>query len=433
MIRRVLVSLAALAVGAVALDPIGEVLFYGLEGFPVSADASGVLRILSATGSVALLAVGAAAGCRVPGRAGGWPTVAAGLVVAGLLTAYAPLDGSSALFGELHPLIRPVAALVGGVVIGATLAAVLPATPAGGDPWPVAAFAAGIVAGLPLVLRLPPDFPELRTLGWAEVIALGLAVVAAVATRTAQEPETPRIRAVTLVAVFGAIVGAAFHMEYVGRATESSPAAVVAVVLLLTVLVWVLISRVLVRWSGSVAGPDAARFALTCAGAAAALFSASGRNHGIGWGSDWLPLIGLLAAAAGAWLTRRRPAIPWDAAGIGAAALIALVITTVRTENSSFLIAGMPVAAFALGSALARTAVAGALCGLVTLLITAPVLIGTFSQLQNLLFDDNEDQSGWFREAVLLTPLWLTGLLTAAYLARRPRPTSPAPEPLPVG
>jgi hypothetical protein len=432
MIRRVLVSLAALAVGAVALGPVGEVLFYGLEGFPVGADATGVVRILSATGAIVLLAVGAALACRLRGWARGWPTVAAGLVVAGALAAYAPLDEASA-FGELHPLIRPIAALVGGIVIGGTVAAVMPATPADGDPWPAAAFAVGVVAGLPLVYRLPPDFPELRTVGWAEVIALGLAIVAAVVTRTAQESESPGIGAVTLVALFGAIVAAAFHMEYVGRATESAPAAVIVVVLVLTVLVWVLMSRVLVRWSGTQAGPDAARFALTCAGAAAALFAASGRNQGLGWGWGWLPLLGIAAAAAGALLTRRRPAIPWDAAGIGAAALVALLLVTVQTENSNYLVAGMPVAAFALGAALARTTVAGALCGLVTLLLTVPVLIGTISPLQHLLFGDSEADPGWLGRAALYAPLWLTGLLTAAYLARRRRLASPAQEPLPVG
>ncbi|HEV7707676.1 MAG TPA: hypothetical protein VGP16_05735 [Asanoa sp.] len=427
-----LVSLAALAVGAVAFGPVGEVLFYGLEGFPVGADATGVVRILSATGAIVLLAVGAAVACRVRGRARGWPTVAAGLVVAGALAAYAPLDEASA-FGELHPLIRPIAALVGGMVIGGTVAAVLPATRAGGDPWPVAAFAAGVVVGLPLAYRLSPEFPELRTVGWAEVIALGLAIVAAVVTRTPQESESPGVGAVTLVALFGAIVAAAFHMEYVGRATEHAPVAVIVVVLLLTVLVWALMSRALVRWSGTLAGPDAARFALTCAGAAAALFAASGRNQGIGFGWGWLPLAGIVAAAAGALLTRHRPAIPWDAAGIGVAAVVALVNATVQMNNPNFLMAGMPVAAFALGAALARTAVAGALCGLVTLLITAPVLIGTLSPLQHLLFDETEVDPGWFRRAALYAPLWLTGLLTAAYLARRRRLASPAQEPLPVG
>ncbi|HTF06901.1 MAG TPA: hypothetical protein VK659_01875 [Asanoa sp.] len=431
MIRRVLVSLAALAVGAVALGPIGEVLFYGLEGFPVGADATGVIRIFSATGAIVLLALGAAAGCRVRGRARGWPTVAAGLVVAGLLAAYAPLDEASA-FGELHPLIRPIAALVGGVVIGATLVAVQPATPAGGDPWPVAAFAAGAVAGVPLASRFSPDFPELRTVGWAEVIALGLAIVAAIATRSIQESESPGFGAVTRVVVLGAVVGAAFHMEYVGRATERSPAAVIAVVLLMTAFVWFLLSRALVRWSGTVAGTDAARFALTCAGAAAALFASIGRNQAVVW-YDWLPLLGIVGAVAGVWLTRRRPAIPWDAAGIAGAALITLIIAAVPSENSTFPMIGMPVAAFALGAALARTALAGALCGLVTLLITAPVLIGTASPLQHLLFDDTEAQPGWFGRAALYAPLWLTGLLTAAYLARRRRLASPAQEPLPVG
>ena len=301
----------------------------------------------------------------VRGRARGWPSVAAGLVVAGVLAAYAPLDEASA-FGELHPLVRPIAALVGGIVIGGPWSAVLPASPGrtatrGRSPrsrpawwWPPTRLPAA--SGLPRATD--------RRLGRGDRI--GLAIVAAAVTRTAQESESPGIGAVTLVALFGAVVAAAFHMEYVGRSTESAPAAVIVVVLLLTLLVWLLLSRALVRWSGTVAGPDAARFALTCAGAAGALFAASGRNHGIDWGSGWLPLVGVVAAAAGVLLTRRRPVIPWDAAGFGAAAVVALVLATVEANISQLPDGRHAHAAFTLGAALARTAAAGAICGLLT-------------------------------------------------------------------
>jgi hypothetical protein len=346
--------------------------------------------------------------------------------VSGLLTAYAPTDPTN---GGTHPLIHPLAALVGGIMIGSVFVAVLPATPAGDDPWPVAAFAAGMTAGLPLVPRFLPDSADLRGLGWADVIAVVLAAAAAVATRATEPDEAPRVGTVTRVALLGAVVAAAFHLGYVARATESSPSVLIVVVLLLTALAWFLVSRALVRWSGTVAGPDAARFALTCAGAVATLLATSGRNHAVVW-HGWLPLLGVAGAGAGVWLTRHRPAIPWDAAGIAVAALFALVVTTVPSDSSAGLILALPFAAFAIGAALGRTAVAGVVCGLVTVLLTVPILFAGATQLNRLLFQDGGLDAGTLRLVVAFSPVWLTGLLTAAFLARRrlpePRPARPS-------
>ncbi|GAA1848495.1 hypothetical protein [Asanoa iriomotensis] len=427
MIRRAVVVLAALAAGTVVLTPVGEVLFYGLEGFPVGADAKGVIRILSAAGAILLLALGAAAGAQVTGRARGWPTAAAAMLAGGLLLAYAPLDPDSA-FGEAQPWIRPVVALLGGVALGAVIVAVLPARPGAGDPWPGAAFAAGAITGLPIGQTLLPQFPDLHhSLGWADLVALVLAVAAAfVAPRPETDPATPGLRAVTPIALLGTAVAAAFHMEYVGRATEASPTAVVVIVLALTLVLWATMTWLLVGWSGKLAGTDAARFALTCAGAAGPLFLASGRNMGLTWPGAWAPLLGIVAAVAGAWLTRQRTAVPWDAYGVAAAALIALVIGTATTDQSAILMLGVPVAAFTLGAALARTAAGGALCGLLVLVLTLPVLIGTIKQLDTLLMDETDAGPGFASRAALFSPIWLVGLLTAALLIR-PRRTAAAP------
>ncbi|MEV0714994.1 hypothetical protein [Asanoa sp. NPDC050611] len=425
MTRRIVAVLAALAVGAVLLRSLGEVLFYGLEGFPVEADAKGVIRILSATGAVLALLVGAVVGARVPGPARGWPLVAAGLVVAGLLSTYAPLDADSA-FNELHPLVRPIAALAGGVAIGAAAVAVLPGVAGEGDPWPVAALAAGIIAGIPATVFLPA-FPDPRYhLGWADVAAVVLAVAAAlVAPASTAGPARPAVRTFTLVALVGVLVSAGFHMEYVGRSTVDAPAAVVVLVLLLTIAVWVLLTGALARWSDRAAGPDAARFGLTVAGAGGVLFTASGRNLGIAWGGFWLPLLAVAAAVAGALLTRRRPAVPWDAYGVAAAAAVATVVVTTSVEHVGYVAVGAPVSAFALGAALARTSTAGALCGLLAAAVTLPVLVGTVTQLNRLVADDDSGDP-----ILLYAPIWLSALFTAALLARRRRTT---PAPLAVG
>ncbi|MDG4824270.1 hypothetical protein O7635_20660 [Asanoa sp. WMMD1127] len=427
MIRRVVASLAALAVGIVILGPVGEVLFYGLEGFPVGADAKGVIRILSASGAVLLLLIGAAVGARVTGPLRGWPLVAMGLLVAGALVAFAPLDVDSA-FGELHPLIRPVAALAGGIAIGAAAVAVLPSTPGGGDPWPIAAFSAGIVVGTPVALI--SEFASLRyTIGWADLASVVLAVAAAVvAPRPSTDPRTPGVGTIARIALLGVVVSAPFHMEYVRRAAEESPAGVVVLVLLLTMAVWVVLTGALVRWSGRTAGADAGRFALTIAGATAVLFTASGRNMGVAWGGTWVQLLGIVGAVAGVLLTRRRPDVPWDACGIAGSALVAVVVGTATIEPSGLVAAGVPLASFALGAALARTTAAGALLGLLTALLTLPVLIGVVTHLQQLLVDDPESSLGLVDRVVLYAPIWLVGLLTAALLARRPAPT-----PLTVG
>ncbi len=432
MIRRVLVSLAAFAVGLVALGPVGEVVFYGLEAFPVGADGKGALRIVSATGAIVLLLVGVAAGAAVRGRARGWPVVAVALLVGGLFAAYAPLDPDSA-FGELHPLVRPVAAIVGGIVLGGLAVAVLPASAAGGDPWPVAAFAAGAVVTITRVPEFLPSLPELRQLGWSDVVALLLATVAAIAVRPTGEPRAPGIAAVTKVALLGAVVGAAFHMEYVGRSTTSAPGAVVVLVLLLTLAVWVGLTWVLVGWSGRVAGADAARFALTCAGATGVLFTAGGGSLGTMYATDWIPLLGLAAAIAGVLLTRIRPAVPWDAAGLAVAAVVTLVSVAVETIVVPLSAVGMAAAAFTLGAALARTATAGAICGLLTVALTLPVLIGVVTQLNHLVTEEGDDQQGRLSVLVVYAPIWLIGLVTAALLARRPRPAATPAEPLAVG
>ncbi|SNT24908.1 hypothetical protein SAMN05421812_1048 [Asanoa hainanensis] len=433
MIRRVLVTLAAFAVGMVALGPAGEVLFYGLESFPAEADAKGVMRVVSATGAVVLLLVGAAAAAQVRGRARGWPLVAAGLLVGGLLATYAPLDAASAL-GELHPLVRLVAALVGGVVLGAAIVAVLPADPAGGDPWPIAAFTAGALVGLPLAPDLLPSLPELRRLDWADVAALVLAVVAAIVVRSAEGGRMPGLAAVSRIALLGALAGAAFHMQYVDRAMDGAPSAVAVLVLLLTLAVWVALTWWLVGWSGRVAGAEAARFALTCAGATGAMFVASGRNLNVVWAHDLVPLLGIAAAVAGVLLARHLPAVPWDAAGLAAVAVAALLIATAQTEIVALAIVGLAVAAFALGAALARTSSAGALCGLVTLVLTVPVLFSLLSQLGWLVADPRaETTPARFQLAVLYAPMWLVGLATAALLVWRARPARSAPTPLAVG
>ncbi|GIF78060.1 hypothetical protein [Asanoa siamensis] len=431
LVRRAVVTLAALVVGTVLLGPVGEVLFYGLEGFPVEADVKGFVRILSATGAVAVLLVGAAVGARVTGPARGWPLVAAGLLVTGLLTAFAPLDPDSA-FGELQPLIRPVAALAAGVAIGAALVAVLPAAPREGDPWPVAALAAGIVVGVPIGPMLLPAFPDPRyDLGWADVAAVLLAMLAALlAPRPAPEPGTPAVGRFGLVALAGAVLSAAFHMEYVGRAADNSPAIVVVLVLLLTIALWVAMAGALIRWSAGVAGAEAARFALTMAGAAGVLFTASGRNLGLVWGFPWVPLLGVATAVAGVLLTRLRPTVPWDAVGVGAAALVALLTVVLARAESGYAATGVAVVAFALGAALARTSAAGALCGLLVLVSTLPVLVGTITPLGRQLGEGD----GFGQRVVLYAPFWLVGLLTAALLARRPRRAGdPAPTPLAVG
>jgi hypothetical protein len=426
MIRRVPVSLAAFAVGMVALEPVGEVVFYGLEAFPVGADGKGVLRIVSATGAIILLLVGVAAGAAVRGRARGWPVVAVGLLVAGLLAAYAPLDVDSA-FGELHPLVRPVAAIVGGIVLGGLAVALLPASPAGGDPWPVAAFAAGVLVTVTRVPEFLPGLPELRQLGWSDVVALLLATLAAIAVRPAGEARAPGIAAVAKVALLGALVGAAFHMEYVGRSTTSSPAAVVVLVLLLSLAVWVGLTWVLVGWSGRVAGADAARFALTCAGATGVLFTAGGGSLGTMYPTDWIPLLGLAAAIAGVLLTRLRPAVPWDAAGLAVAAVVTLVGVTVETIVVPLAAVGTAAAAFTLGAALARTATAGAICGLLSVVLTLPVLIGVVTQLDHLVTEEGAERQGTLSLVVVYAPVWLVGLATAALLVGRPRPASTTP------
>jgi hypothetical protein len=74
MMRRAVETLAALFAGAVLLDPVGEALFYGAEGFPVDGDAYGLIRLLSAPVALLLLVVGAAAAALVlPTRWRGWP------------------------------------------------------------------------------------------------------------------------------------------------------------------------------------------------------------------------------------------------------------------------------------------------------------------------------------------------------------------------
>ncbi|MEV4532846.1 hypothetical protein AB0J82_03335 [Asanoa sp. NPDC049518] len=431
MIRRVLVTLAALAVGAVVFGPIGEVLLYGLESFPVAGDAKGVTRVVSATGAIVLLVVGVAAAARVRGRARGWPIVAAGLLVAGLLAAYAPLDVDSA-FGELHPLVRPLAALVGGVVLGAVAVAVLPTSPAGGDPWPVAALTAGLLVNLAVAPDLLPRLPELRQLGWADVLALVLATAAAIVIRPAERGRTPGLAAVSGIALVGAVVGAVFHMQYADRAAAQSPTAVVVLLALGTLAVWLGMTWWLVGWSGRVAGADAARFALTCAGATGALFTASGRNMGIVWTHDFVPLLGVVAAIAGVLLVRRRPTVPWDAAGLVVVSLLTLLVGTSRTDGIAFASFGVPLAAFTLAAALGRTSAAGALCGLVTLVLTLPPLISLITQFGALVNDEAGEPSR-VELAATYAPMWLVGLVTAALLVARRRPAGTAPAPLAVG
>ncbi|GIF66405.1 hypothetical protein Ais01nite_44400 [Asanoa ishikariensis] len=431
MIRRVLVTLAALAVGIVVFGPVGETLVYGLESFPVGADTKGVARIVSATGSIVLLLVGVAAGAQVRGRARGWPVVAAGLLVAGLLAAYAPLDADSA-FGELHPLVRPLAALVGGIVLGAVAVAVLPASPADGDPWPIAALTAGLLVNLAIAPDLLPRLPELRQLGWADVLALVLATAAAILVRPAEEARTPGLVAVSRIALVGAVVGAVFHMQYADRAVAQSPAAVAVLVLVGTLAVWLGMTWWLVGWSGRAAGTDAARFALVCAGATGALFTASGRNLGIAWTHDFIPLLGVVAAIAGVLLARRLPAVPWDAAGLVVVSLLTLVLATTQSDGTALAMFGMPFAAFTLAAALARTSAAGALCGLVTLVLTLPPLISLITQ-SSVLVNDEVGQPSRVQLAVTYAPMWLVGLATAALLVVRRRPAGAAPQPLAVG
>ena len=159
MIRRVLVSLAAFAVGLVALGPVGEVVFYGLEAFPVGADGKGALRIVSATGAIVLLLVGVAAGAAVRGRARGWPVVAVGCWSAACSprthrwTRTPPSASSTRWSARWRP--SSVASCSAG-----WRSAVLPASPAGGDPWPVAAFAAGAVVTFTRVPEFLPAFPS---------------------------------------------------------------------------------------------------------------------------------------------------------------------------------------------------------------------------------------------------------------------------------
>ena len=164
-------ALAALAVGAVALGPVGEVLFYGLEGFPVDADVK--RRSCGSSPPPArspLLLIGAAAGAAVcRGRARGWPpSWRRGCLVAGparrvrprwrglRLRRTASAGPSGRGPGRRHRARRGRSGQF------------LPASPAGGDLWPVAAFAARALVDPPPVPPefLPGTFRQLRS-SWA--------------------------------------------------------------------------------------------------------------------------------------------------------------------------------------------------------------------------------------------------------------------------
>jgi len=420
VIGRAVRTLAAFAAGTVLLGPLTEVVFYGTEGFPAGAG-----RLVSAMAAVALVSVGAAAAFRAEAHRRGWWTLASALTATGLLALFAPLDAASA-YGELHPAVRPVAALVAGVAIGACAAAVLPARPGEGDPAPVAALAAGVM--LPTIPRVPP-FPEINgyrdDVTWPLVAATVLAFAAALVSGPARAAG-PRLVEVAAVAAAGALAGAAFHTGYVDRAVAGAATPAVVAALAGTVALWAALVAAVVWWSARAAGPAAARFALLCAGGTGVL---TVNLRGDPSTFLWAPL-GVVATVAAVVLVRRRPAGPWEAAGLAVTAVLMLAATVFFPETLWLPALGAVTAGFAFGAALGRIGAADAVYGLAAVMATVPTLLGAVGPLGELA----GDPPGTAGQVLTSAPIWLTGLLTAAILAlRQGRPARTAvPPPAPA-
>lgn len=416
MMRRAVETLAAFFAGAVLLDPVGEALFYGSEGFPVDGDAYGVLRLLSAPLALVLVMVGAAAAFALPARYRGWPAGTVALLVCQALIAYAPLDSRQAIM-ELGPSYRLLLALVGGLAIGAIVGAVLPAA------VPTAGLAAGIVINLSVLPYLPAVVLDDRGYaGLVPILAVVTAAAAALLTRDRRPEGAPPglVAGVTVVAVIGAVVGAAFHMQYVDRALAGRPAIALAV-LLGTAVLWAGLVAALVAWTARRAGPGAARLALVCAGGAPVLFAAAqGNAWFFGTVGPWaLAAVGGVAGAALGVRVARPVAV---AAGLVACAALAVALFTNDTAGGWWVAPGAALAAFTLAAALGGRAPVDAVYGLLGLVVSIPLVIGLIS-LAQVVGGGSEGAEPW----IVLMPIWVCALATAlALLVWRPRSPAPA-------
>jgi hypothetical protein len=417
MIRRAVETLAAFLAGAVLLDPVGEALFYGSEGFPVDGDAYGALRLLSAPLALVLLVVGAGLAFALPTRLRGWPAASLALLASVVLVAYAPLDNRQAIM-ELGPPYRLLAALVGGLAIGALAAAILPAAE------PTAGLAAGIVVNLSVLPYAPAVLLGDRGYtGFVPILAVVAASAAALLTRDRRPAGGPPglLAGVTAAAVVGAVIGAAFHMQYVDRALDDPGQVGVALAVLVgAAVLWAVLVAALVAWTARRAGPGAARLALVCAGGPPALFAAAqGNAWFFGTVGPWA--LAVLGGAAGAALGIRlaRPAAV--AAGLVACTALAVVLFSMEEIGGWWVAPGAALAAFTLAAALGGRTPVDAVYGLLGLVVSVPLLIGLIG-----LVDLVRGGAGTGEPWIVVSPLWACALATALALVLW-RPRSPAP------